>query len=212
MLHLENKQTYMRKESIAGILLDIDAVMIRLADKFTWASGIESPIYCDNRKIIGDVAARRAVARRFVELIERVGAVDVIAGTSTAGIPHAAFVAEEMELPMSYVRGSKKAHGTGSQIEGADVDGKKVILIEDLVSTGGSSLEAVAALRESGADVVSVVAIFTYELERARENFDGAGVKLQTLSDISTLLRVSVDRGDISESDVSEVLEFLNSL
>lgn len=201
----------MRKESIAEILLDIHAVMIRPNDKFTWASGIQSPIYCDNRKIIGDVAARRAVAKRFVELIDS-NTVDVIAGTSTAGIPHAAFVAEEMSLPMCYVRGSKKAHGTGSQIEGADVAGKRVVLIEDLVSTGGSSLEAVSALKEAGADVVNVVAIFTYELERARESFQNAGVQLLTLSDISTLLHVSVDRGDLSESEVDEVRSFLDSL
>ncbi|HJE19211.1 MAG TPA: orotate phosphoribosyltransferase [Aliicoccus persicus] len=201
----------MREESIAGILLDIDAVMIRPNDKFTWASGIQSPIYCDNRKIIGDVAARRAVAKRFVELIEGKN-VDVIAGTSTAGIPHAAFIAEEMSLPMSYVRGSKKAHGTGAQIEGADVKGKRVVLIEDLVSTGGSSLEAVSALKEAGAEVVNVTAIFTYELDRARENFEASGVELLTLSNVSTLLSVSVDRGDLSEADVEEVREFLSNL
>lgn len=204
----------MMRTQVAGILLDIDAVMVRPNDKFTWASGIQSPIYCDNRKIIGDVEARRAVATAFVDVInEKFGSnVDVVAGTSTAGIPHAAFVSEEMSLPMSYVRGSKKAHGTGSQIEGADVSGKRVVLVEDLISTGGSSLEAVAALRAAGADVVGVVAIFTYELARAKENFAQADVDVTILSDVSTLLALSVERGELTDADVEEVKAFLGSL
>lgn len=203
----------MMRTQVAGILLDIDAVMVRPNDKFTWASGIQSPIYCDNRKIIGNVDARREVADAFVEIInEKYAAIDVVAGTSTAGIPHAAFVAENMSLPMSYVRGSKKAHGTGSQIEGADVRGKRVVLIEDLVSTGGSSLEAVTALRAAGAEVAGVVAIFTYELARAEENFKQDNVELTTLSDVSTLLGLSVERGELIDADVEEVKTFLGSL
>ena len=204
----------MMRTQVAGILLDIDAVKLQPNEKFTWASGIQSPIYCDNRKIIGDVEARRAVATAFVDVInEKFGSnVDVVAGTSTAGIPHAAFVSEEMSLPMSYVRGSKKAHGTGSQIEGADVSGKRVVLVEDLISTGGSSLEAVAALRAAGADVVGVVAIFTYELARAKENFAQADVDVTILSDVSTLLALSVERGELTDADVEEVKAFLGSL
>lgn len=203
----------MRKK-IAEILLDIDAVMVQPNDKFTWASGIQSPIYCDNRKIIGSVVARRAVASAFVDVINgKFGSkVDVVAGTSTAGIPHAAFVAEKMDLPMSYVRGSRKAHGTGSQIEGANVSGKRVVLIEDLISTGGSSLEAVASLREAGAEVLGVVAIFTYGLARAAEYFAEEDVSVEILSDISTLLTLSVERGELTEDDVYEVKEFLARL
>lgn len=204
----------MMRTQVAGILLDIDAVKVQPNEKFTWASGIQSPIYCDNRKIIGDVEARRAVATAFVDVInEKFGSnVDVIAGTSTAGIPHAAFVSEQMSLPMSYVRGSKKAHGTGSQVEGADVNGKRVVLVEDLISTGGSSLEAVAALRAAGAEVLGVVAIFTYELARAKENFAQADVDVTILSDVSTLLALSVERGELTDADVEEVKAFLGSL
>lgn len=204
----------MMRTQVAGILLDIDAVKVQPNEKFTWASGIQSPIYCDNRKIIGDVEARRAVATAFVDVInEKFGSnVDVIAGTSTAGIPHAAFVSEQMSLPMSYVRGSKKAHGTGSQVEGADVNGKRVVLVEDLISTGGSSLEAVAALRAAGAEVLGVVAIFTYELAQAKENFAQADVDVTILSDVSTLLALSVERGELTDADVEEVKAFLGSL
>ena len=204
----------MMRTQVAGILLDIDAVKVQPNEKFTWASGIQSPIYCDNRKIIGDVEARRAVATAFVDVInEKFGStVDVVAGTSTAGIPHAAFVSEQMSLPMSYVRGSKKAHGTGSQVEGADVNGKRVVLVEDLISTGGSSLEAVAALRAAGAEVLGVVAIFTYELAQAKENFAQADVDVTILSDVSTLLALSVERGELTAADVEEVKAFLGSL
>ena len=204
----------MMRTQVAGILLDIDAVKVQPNEKFTWASGIQSPIYCDNRKIIGVVEARRAVATAFVGVInEKFGSnVDVVAGTSTAGIPHAAFVSEQMSLPMSYVRGSKKAHGTGSQVEGADVNGKRVVLVEDLISTGGSSLEAVAALRAAGAEVLGVVAIFTYELARAKENFAQADVDVTILSDVSTLLALSVERGELTDADVEEVKAFLGSL
>ena len=197
----------------AEILLDINAVALSPEAPFTWSSGIISPIYCDNRKIIGDVPARQEIAEAFVDVV-RAEAPDaeVIAGTSTAGIPHAAFISEAMELPMSYVRGSKKKHGTGRLIEGADVKGRKVVLIEDLISTGGSSIEAAEILRDEGAEVEAVVAIFSYQLEKAEQNFESSGFKCVTLSDLDTLLDVSVDADMLTEAERAEVVKFRDEL
>lgn len=203
----------MTKEAVAEILLDIGAVKIQPDEPFTWASGIISPIYCDNRKIIGDVDARRLIANFFAEKVRAADAgVDVIAGTSTAGIPHAAFVSEQLEKPMCYVRGKKKTHGTGGQIEGADVDGRTVVLIEDLISTGGSSIEAAEALQDAGADVVMILAIFTYNIGKSFDSFDSLGLNVVTLSDIDTLLEASIKSGDLDEAARSEVVAFRNRL
>ena len=161
---------------VSEILLDIEAVKIQPNDPFTWASGIKSPIYCDNRKTIGFPKERKELITLFIEKIkENYSDVEVIAGTATAGIPHAAFLAAGLDLPMVYVRGEKKKHGAGKQIEGGDVEGKKVILIEDLFSTGGSSLKAADALKEAGAEVISVMSVFSYELDVLKENFEAAG-------------------------------------
>src|SRR5690625_4652380 len=160
------------RESVAKALLDIGAVQVRPDEPFTWASGIISPIYCDNRQIIGNVEVRKEIVRDFADVIREIAPdAEVIAGTSTAGIPHAAFISEALDLPMSYVRGSKKKHGTGRLVEGADVKGRKVVLIEDLISTGGSSIEAAEILRDEGAEVEAIVAIFSYQLEKADRNF-----------------------------------------
>lgn len=203
----------MREQKVAEILLDIGAVKVQPENPFTWASGIVSPIYCDNRRIIGDVHARRTIADYFAEAVRNLDEdVDIIAGTSTAGIPHAAFVSEALGLPMSYVRGSKKKHGTGEQIEGADVKGKKVVLIEDLISTGGSSIEAAEALREYGAEVVCVVAIFTYNIPKATDNFQSKSLSFVTLSNIDALLDVSLERGDLTEASFQQVVDFRNAL
>src|SRR5699024_3331642 len=157
------REQQVSSENVAKALLDIGAVKIQPDDPFTWASGIISPIYCDNRQIICNVAARKDIIKYFIEKIKEIEPeTEVIAGTSTAGIPHAAFISDAMELPMSYVRGSKKKHGTGRLIEGASVKGKKVVLIEDLISTGGSSIEAAEILRSEGAEVEIVLAIFSY--------------------------------------------------
>lgn len=137
---------------------------------------------------------------------------EVIAGTSTAGIPHAAFISERLGLPMCYVRGSKKKHGKGNQIEGAEVEGKKVVLIEDLISTGGSSLEAAEALKENGAEVLAVVAIFTYGIPRADEAFKEAGLTYHTLSTLDVLIDVSMDRGAIDENQKETILQFRQKL
>lgn len=201
------------KERIAEILLDINAVELRPDDPFTWSSGIVSPIYCDNRKVIGDVHARAEIADAFTELIQRYAPdVEVIAGTSTAGIPHAAYISERMDLPMCYVRGSRKKHGKGNQIEGADVSGRKVVVIEDLISTGGSSLEAVWALRENGAEVMGVFAIFTYGIKKAADAFEAAEAAFHTLSGLDALLDVSMEKGTLDESKRQTVIDFKNSL
>ncbi len=197
----------------AEILLDVGAVELSPEAPFTWASGIESPIYCDNRKIIGDIQARNEIADAFASVIrEHMPEAEVIAGTSTAGIPHAAFVSERLQLPMCYVRGSKKKHGKGNQIEGADISGKKVVLIEDLISTGGSSIEAAEALKESGAEVLKVVGIFTYGLPQSTEAFNESGFTLYTLSNLDALVKVSANRGTLSDGQQKTIMDFKTSL
>lgn len=203
----------MSSENVAKALLNIGAVKIQLDDPFTWASGIISPIYCDNRQIIGNVEARKEIVKYFVEKIKETSPdTEVIAGTSTAGIPHAAFISDAMDLPMSYVRGSKKKHGTGRLIEGASVKGKKVVLIEDLISTGGSSIEAAEILRGEGAEVGIVLAIFSYQLKKARNNFESSGFKYETLSDLDALLDVSIKENQLTEEERSEVVQFRDNL
>ncbi|MCG1008661.1 orotate phosphoribosyltransferase [Salinicoccus sp. ID82-1] len=201
------------KQRVAEILLNINAVELSPDAPFTWASGIQSPIYCDNRKIIGDVEARNEIADAFAEQIRaQAPDVEVIAGTSTAGIPHAAYISEKLGLPMCYVRGSKKKHGKGNQIEGAAVAGRKIVLIEDLISTGGSCLEAAEALKESGADLLTVIAIFTYGIPSAAQAFERADLTFHALSDLDTLIDVSISRGVITEAQKDTVLRFREDL
>ncbi|WP_462420445.1 orotate phosphoribosyltransferase [Salinicoccus sp. Marseille-QA3877] len=203
----------MNSENVARALLNIGAVKIQPDDPFTWASGIISPIYCDNRQIIGNVEARKEIVQYFVEKIKEISPdAEVIAGTSTAGIPHAAFISDAMDLPMSYVRGSKKKHGTGRLIEGAAVKGRKVVLIEDLISTGGSSIEAAEILKEEGAEVEIVLAIFSYQLEKAHDNFESSGFEYETLSDLDTLLDVSIKDSLLTEEEREEVVRFRDGL
>lgn len=190
----------MLNNKIAGMLLDIKAVsLVDENNLFTWVSGIKSPIYCDNRLTISYPEVRDAIAQGFADRIqEEFADVDVIAGTATAGIPHAAWVAQKLNKPMVYVRGSAKAHGKGNQIEGVLPEGSKVILIEDLISTGGSSLQAVEALKEAGAEVMSVLAIFSYNFDKAEKRFTDAAVPYQTLTDYQTLLPIAVERGYVA--------------
>ncbi len=190
--------------ALAAALLDLGAVALRPAAPFTWASGWRSPVYTDNRRVLGDVALRRAVCAAFSTAIRDAGwAPDGVAGTATAGIPHAAWLADALDLPMAYVRSSAKAHGTGSRIEGADVKGRRVVLVEDLVSTGGSSLAAVAALREAGAEVVGVVALFSYGFPTADAAFADACVPLVTLTGYDALVAAARSRGDVSDADLA---------
>ncbi|HLT45800.1 MAG TPA: orotate phosphoribosyltransferase [Rubricoccaceae bacterium] len=189
------------REAVARDLLRIGAVLLRPDDPFTWASGLRSPIYCDNRLTLSEPAVRRRLTDGFLAVLDREGlAPDVIAGTATAGIPHAAWLADRLELPMVYVRASAKGHGRGNQIEGRLDEGARVVLVEDLVSTGGSSLAAVEALRAAGAEVRAVVAVFSYGLGRAEAAFRAAGVPLFTLTDYDTLLDVARAEGRLDDN------------
>ncbi len=200
----------MLNKKIAKALLQIKAVSVVDKDHlYTWASGIKSPIYCDNRMTMSFPEVRALIADGFAETVrEQFSNVDVIAGTATAGIPHAAWLAERLNLPMVYVRSSAKGHGKGNQIEGASVAGKRVVLIEDLISTGGSSLQAVEALRAAGADVLVVAAIFSYNFDEASERFAAANMPFLSLTDYQTLLPVAVEQGYIDEGDREELAKW----
>lgn len=193
---------------IAENLLEIGAVALRPHQPFTWTSGIKSPIYCDNRLTMSYPAIRDLIAESFAALIrEAYPEAEVIAGTATAGIPHAAFAAQKLGLPMAYIRDKAKGHGKENQIEGLMGPGQKVVVIEDLISTGGNSLKAALAVREAGAEPLAVLAIFSYQLDKAVSAFAEAGIPLQTLSNYSALIDVAVKRGDIKAED----LELLQS-
>lgn len=190
----------------AQSLLQIKAIKLSPANLFTWASGWHSPIYCDNRKILSFPETRKLVYESFATMIaEKYPEADVIAGVATGAIAHGVLVAEKMGKPFIYVRSAPKGHGLGNQIEGNLPEGAKVVVVEDLVSTGVSSLSAVEALRAAGADVLGMVAIFTYGFPIAAEAFAKANVKLDTLSNYETLIELAAAEGYVSESD----LEFL---
>lgn len=191
----------MKSESIAKHLLAINAVVLSPDDPFTWASGIVSPVYCDNRLTLAYPEIRKDIVQSFIDLIhENYPGAELIAGTATAGIPHAALISEAMGLPMAYVRSSAKSHGKKKQIEGIVRPGQKVVVIEDLISTGGSVLTAVKALNDAGADVLGVAAIFTYQLPQAAENFAESGVKCLTLTDFDTLIHLAVAQGTVTKA------------
>ncbi|AHV98350.1 orotate phosphoribosyltransferase [Paenibacillus sabinae] len=192
-----------RSEQIASYLLKIEAVALRPQEPFTWTSGIKSPIYCDNRLTLSYPEIRSYIADAFAELIAtEYPGTEVIAGTATAGIPHAAWVADKLNLPMAYIRDKAKGHGKQNQIEGIISPGQKVIVIEDLISTGGSSLKAAQAVQEAGGEPLAVLAIFSYELDRATNAFSEAGIPLQSLSNYSTLIDVALGQGKIAAEDV----------
>lgn len=177
------------RRRLAADLLDLRAVLFAPDEPFTWASGLRSPIYCDNRLTLSDPAVRGRIADGFAALLDAHGyAPDVVVGTATAGIPHAAWLAERRNLPMAYVRSAPKGHGRGNQIEGRVEARQRVVLVEDLVSTGGSALTAVEALRAAGAEVLAVLAVFSYGFPAAADAFDAAGVPLHTLTDYPMLL------------------------
>jgi len=179
-------------KKIAQCLLDVAAIKLQPTDPFTWASGWKSPIYCDNRVSLSFPQARIVIKNALVRLIQsQYPEAEAIAGVATAGIPQGALVAEALDLPFIYVRSKSKGHGLANQIEGKVVKGQKVVVLEDLVSTGGSSLAAVDALNEAGVDVLGMTAIFTYAFAKAEENFSEKNVKLVVLSDYPTLLSIS---------------------
>ena len=201
------------ERKLAKELLAIQAVALRPNEYFTWTSGIKSPIYCDNRITMSYPSIRREIAAGMVEVIkEKYPAVEVIAGTATAGIPHAAWVSELLDLPMIYVRDSAKKHGKTNQIEGRVLEGQKVVIIEDLISTGLSSLKVAKALREAGAEVLGVVAIFSYELKKAQDAFEEVGVEYITLTNYPVLVEEAVAIDYIHQDDVEKLLEWRNEL
>ncbi|MEH7373635.1 orotate phosphoribosyltransferase [Neobacillus drentensis] len=197
------------KHVIAERLLEINAVALKPQDPFTWTSGLRSPIYCDNRLTLSFPAVRREIAAGLQKLIlENFSEAEVIAGTATAGIPHAAWVSELMDLPMCYVRSKAKGHGKGNQIEGKVESGQKVVVVEDLISTGGSVITAVQALREAGCEVLGVVSIFTYGLEKGKEAFEQADIKSLSLTNFPALVKVAIEKGYIMEKDQESLLSW----
>jgi orotate phosphoribosyltransferase len=197
------------KKQIATHLLNIGAVSLQPNEPFTWSSGIQSPIYCDNRLTLAYPNVRSAIADGLTNLVRiHFPDVQVIAGTATAGIPHAAWVSERLALPMCYVRSQAKGHGKGKQIEGKVEKGQKVVVVEDLISTGGSSLTAVQALREEGCNVIGVVAIFTYGLEKGKQAFAKNNVAVHTLTDYDILIDTAVEMGIITEEDIATLQQW----
>ncbi len=200
------------KQLIAEDLLKIKAVFLRPNEPFTWASGIKSPIYCDNRLTLSDTQVRNDVENGLAALIrEHYPQAEVLMGTSTAGIAHAAITATILDLPMGYVRSGAKDHGRGNQIEGKLLPGQKVVVVEDLISTGGSCIEVVNVLREAGADVLGVVSIFTYGMKKGLERLAAAEVKNISLCDLDTLVEVAADKAYIAPEDKERLIKFRNN-
>lgn len=194
---------------IAKILLKLKAVTLSPEDPYTWASGIKSPIYCDNRLTLSYPEDRNTVEKGLVDLIkDQYPEVQYIMGTATAGIPHAAIIADKMGLPMGFVRSSNKDHGKQNKIEGARIEGAKVVVIEDLFSTGGSSIEAAKALEEVGYEVLGIVSIFTYNMKNAEENFKAAGFKHHSLTNFDELIEVAHEMDYIKESEIEKLKLF----
>jgi len=194
---------------VAENLLQIKAIKLNNNKPFTWASGLKSPIYCDNRIALSYPKIRTYIRQQIVEAIEEnFGKADVIAGVATAGIPQAALVAAAMGLPLVYVRSSEKKHGMTNKIEGVINEGQSVIVIEDLISTGKSSLNAVDALRDAGANVKGMVAIFTYGLKKATENFKEKNCKLVTISDYENLVNLATENNYISNKDLNSLMDW----
>ena len=200
------------KKTIAEDLLKIKAVFLRPNEPFTWASGIKSPIYCDNRLTLSDTQVRNDVENGLAQLIkEHYPEAEVLMGTSTAGIAHAAITATILDLPMGYVRSGAKDHGRGNQIEGKLLPGQKVVVVEDLISTGGSCIEVVNVLREAGAEVLGIVSIFTYGMKKGLERLAAAEVKNVSLCDLDTLVEVAADKAYIAPEDKERLIKFRNN-
>ena len=200
------------KQLIAEDLLKIKAVFLRPNEPFTWASGIKSPIYCDNRLTLSDTQVRDDVENGLATLIrEHYPQAEVLMGTSTAGIAHAAITATILNLPMGYVRSGAKDHGRGNQIEGKLLPGQKVVVVEDLISTGGSCIEVVNVLREAGAEVLGIVSIFTYGMKKGLERLAAAEVKNVSLCDLDTLVEVAAEKAYIEPADKDRLIQFRNN-
>lgn len=197
-------------KEIASRLLDIQAVFLRPEQPFTWASGIKSPIYCDNRLILTSPEVRKVVEEAIADAVKTYYPdAEVLMGTSTAGIAHAAIAAWLLDMPMGYVRSGNKDHGRGNRIEGRLEPGQKVVVIEDLISTAGSCIEVVEALREAGADVLGVVSIFTYGMQKGLDRLVAANVANHSLSNFNALLEAAVETGRIKAEDVERLKKFM---
>ncbi len=191
------------EQKVAEFLLQIKAIKLQPGKPFTWASGIKSPIYCDNRITLSYPAIRTYIRQNLSALIqEEFGSVSLVAGVATAGIPQGVLVAQDLGLPFAYVRSSAKDHGTGSLIEGEVYQGQRIVVVEDLISTGKSSLQAVEALRAAGCDVAGLVAIFTYNLQAATDNFKAAKCRFSTLSNYNALIEYASDHSFINKDDL----------
>jgi orotate phosphoribosyltransferase len=201
------------EQQIAKYLLETKAVFLNPKDPFTWASGIKSPIYCDNRVLLSFPSIRSKVIDAFVEIIKKnYPDVDCIAGVATAGIPHAALISDRMNLPMIYIRSSAKDHGLSKQIEGKFNPGAKIVVIEDLISTASSSLKALEALASEDVEVLGLAAIFTYGLDKAKQNLDNVCVKAVTLSNYEALIEVALQEKYIEESDLKTLQNWKKDL
>lgn len=197
------------KEEIAKDLLSIGAVFLRPDEPFTWASGIKSPIYCDNRLTLTAPKVRTDIETAIAKTVkEKYGTADVLMGTSTAGIAHAAISAHLLDMPMGYVRGGNKDHGRQNRIEGKLTKGDRVVVIEDLISTGGSVIDVVTALREAGAEVLGVVSIFTYGMKKGIERLAAANVENTSLTDFDTIVNIAAKIGYIKEEDKARLIKF----
>ena len=200
------------QRKIAKDLLEVKAVFFRPDEPFTWASGIKSPVYCDNRLTLTAPKVRTDVENALAEVIKReYPQAEVLMGTSTAGIAHAAITAHILDLPMGYVRSGAKDHGRGNQIEGKLEKGQKVVVVEDLISTGGSVLEVVNVLREAGAEVLGIVSIFTYGMKKGLERLEAANVKNISLTDFDTIVEVAANENYIKAEDKERLIKFRNN-
>ena len=197
------------EKQVAKLLMDIKAVFLRPNEPFTWASGIKSPIYCDNRLTLSYPRVRDVIEQGLADIIKtKYPQCEAVAGTSTAGIAHAALVANILDLPMAYVRASAKDHGRNNQIEGRIEPGQKVVVVEDLISTGGSVIDVVNVLREHGAEVLGIVSIFTYGLQKGIDRLAAANVENTSLSNYNALVAVAHETGYIAESDIKKLEAF----
>ena len=200
------------KKEIAKNLLSIGAVFLRPEDPFTWASGIKSPVYCDNRLTLTAPKARTVVETAIAETVKaEYPECEVLMGTSTAGIAHAAIAAHILDMPMGYVRSGAKDHGRGNQIEGKLEKGQKVVVVEDLISTGGSVIEVVDVLRDAGAEVLGIVSIFTYGMQKGIDRLAAANVKNVSLTNFEVLAEVAAEEGYIKEEDIKKLIAFRNN-
>lgn len=200
------------KQLIAKDLLSIGAVFFRPNEPFTWASGIKSPVYCDNRLTLSAPKVRDDIENSLAEtILKEYPTCEVLMGTSTAGIAHAAITAHIMKLPMGYVRSGAKDHGRGNQIEGKLEKGQKVVVVEDLISTGGSVIEVVNVLREAGADVLGIVSIFTYGMKKGLQRLQEANIKNVSLTDFDTIADVAAQEGYIAKEDIERLIRFRNN-